>query len=425
MKMRETRASAAHNNVKFGIVPKLLLGILIPLFVVLIIMGIFLGIQGSGTINEVMSSELDAGTNAAAYEVSGFFERYYGITECLAATQIVQDTVMEDTQGDITTGALYNSLLKTLSLIQGDNQEDMAYLWICKFKTGELLQNDARVYGPADLDYSTREWYTLVMEKQGSAATGAYVSANNDGQLVTVASPVFVNGQIQGIVGLDLKLDTLDDMLADVKVGNTGYITLYDSNGQILFHPDSSLVGINATDANYSSNMLSAIVNKENHGAMPYTRSGTPYYGSTTSIDSVGYTMLGVMPEAEYVSYTNGILRILVVGIVTCAVLLAAICVFIALSITRPLKRLDAAVSQLADGELNVTVETRGRDEVSELGGNVARIVDRLKEYIDYINEVSDVLLQMERAIWPSPCTRIMWASSPRSRTRCCIFRGT
>lgn len=395
MKMRETRASAAHNNVKFGIVPKLLLGILIPLFVVLIIMGIFLGIQGSGTINEVMSSELDAGTNAAAYEVNGFFERYYGITECLAATQIVQDTVMEDTQGDITTGALYNSLLKTLSLIQGDNQEDMAYLWICKFKTGELLQNDARVYGPADLDYSTREWYTLVMEKQGSAATGAYVSANNDGQLVTVASPVFVNGQIQGIVGLDLKLDTLDDMLADVKVGNTGYITLYDSNGQILFHPDSSLVGINATDANYSSNMLSAIVNKENHGAMPYTRSGTPYYGSTTSIDSVGYTMLGVMPEAEYVSYTNGILRILVVGIVTCAVLLAAICVFIALSITRPLKRLDAAVSQLADGELNVTVETRGRDEVSELGGNVARIVDRLKEYIDYINEVSDVLLQI------------------------------
>ncbi len=194
MKMRETRASAAHNNVKFGIVPKLLLGILIPLFVVLIIMGIFLGIQGSGTINEVMSSELDAGTNAAAYEVNGFFERYCGITECLAATQIVQDTVMEDTQGDITTGALYNSLLKTLSLIQGDNQEDMAYLWICKFKTGELLQNDARVYGPADLDYSTREWYTLVMEKQGSAATGAYVSANNDGQLVTVASPVFVNG---------------------------------------------------------------------------------------------------------------------------------------------------------------------------------------------------------------------------------------
>ena len=98
MRTREKRVSTVHNNVKFGIVAKLLLGILIPLFVVLIIMGVFLGIQGSGTINEVMSAELDAGSNAAANEVKGFFERYYGITECLAATQIVQDTVMEDTR---------------------------------------------------------------------------------------------------------------------------------------------------------------------------------------------------------------------------------------------------------------------------------------------------------------------------------------
>ena len=399
MRKRETtsrmKADIAHGGIRFGIVPKLLLGILIPLFVVLIIMGVFLGVQGSSTINEIMSAKLDAGSQAAASEVDGFFEHYYGITECLAATQIVRDTVAEDTQGDITTGALYNSLLETLSLIQRDNQEDVAYLWVSKFKTGELLQNDARVYGPADLDFSTREWYTQVMEKQDSAATGAYVSANNDGLLVTVASPVFVDGQIQGIVGLDLKLDTLDKMLADVKVGNTGYITLYDTNGQILFHPDSSLIGINAADANYSSNMYSAIANKENNSAMLYTRSGTTYYGSTNAIDSIGYTMLGVMPEAEFVSYTNAILRILVIGIVVCAVLLAVICVFIALSITRPLKRLDAAVSQLADGELDVVVETRGRDEVSELGGNVARIVERLKEYIDYIDEVSAVLLQI------------------------------
>ena len=34
-------------EIKFGIVPKLLLGILIPLFVVLIVISIFLGQQGA------------------------------------------------------------------------------------------------------------------------------------------------------------------------------------------------------------------------------------------------------------------------------------------------------------------------------------------------------------------------------------------
>ena len=222
MRTREKRASAVHNNVKFGIVLKLLLGILIPLFVVLIIMGIFLGIQGSRTINEVMSAELDAGSNSAANEVKGFFERYYGITECLAATQIVRDTVAEDTEGGITTATLYDSLLETLSLIQGDNQEDISYLWVAKFKSGEILQNDGQVYGPADLDYTTREWYSLVMEKGGSVATEAYISVNTNDLMVTVASPVFVNGQIQGIVGIDLNMENLNQLLGSVKVGNTG-----------------------------------------------------------------------------------------------------------------------------------------------------------------------------------------------------------
>lgn len=220
----------------------------------------------------------------------------------------------------------------------------MAFLWFCKFKTGEILQND---------------------------------------------------GQIQGIVGIDLSMDTLNQELSTVKVGSTGYITLYDNNGLILYNPDSALVNTNLSDAGYSSDMLSVLENGESHEAMLYTRNGTPYYGSTTTIDSIGYTMLGVIPQAEFVAHTEAVIRILVVGIVVCAVLLAAICVVIALSITRPLKRLNVAVGKLADGELDVAVETRGRDEVSQLGENVARIVERLKEYINYIDEVSAVLRQI------------------------------
>lgn len=76
---------------KFGIVPKMLLGILIPLFVVLTIMSIFMGLQGTKVVNDTMGDALDGLTQSAASQVSGYFERYYGITECLAATQIIRD----------------------------------------------------------------------------------------------------------------------------------------------------------------------------------------------------------------------------------------------------------------------------------------------------------------------------------------------
>ena len=110
-------------QVKFGIVPKLLLGILVPLIASMILMGVFLGLQGSNIVNEVMNEQLNAQADSAANEVNAFFEEYYGISECLAASQIVRDTTNEVVEGGITAHTLYFSLLETIRLIQQDNAE--------------------------------------------------------------------------------------------------------------------------------------------------------------------------------------------------------------------------------------------------------------------------------------------------------------
>ena len=73
MQKKENSNGPQTGKVKFGILPKLLLGILVPLFVVLGIMGIFLGIQGTNTVDETMSENLDSQTKAAAAQVESFF----------------------------------------------------------------------------------------------------------------------------------------------------------------------------------------------------------------------------------------------------------------------------------------------------------------------------------------------------------------
>lgn len=395
MQRERKDAQIAQKRMKFGIVPKLLLGILSPLVIVLVVITIFLGLRGSETINDVMGAQLNAEAKAAANEVNTFFERYYGISECLAATQIIRDTTTEDVEGGIRAHNLYGSLLETLRLIQQDNAEDINYVWVANFSSGELLQSDGTVFDSEQIDFSTRSWYQLVSEKQETIATEAYATLNSDTLMITVASPVFADGKMVGVVGIDLNMDHLNQQLSALKVGESGYITLYDSSNQIIFHPDSSLINTSAEDANYSSNMLDAILNKTDIKAILYTRNGTEYYGSTNVIDSLGYTVLGVMPVTEFTAQTSAIVRVLIIGMIFCGIILAVVCVFIALSITKPLKRLNVAVGQLADGELDVTVDTRGRDEVAEVGMNVARIVHRLKEYILYIDEISVVLNQI------------------------------
>ena len=395
MQKKENSNGPQTGKVKFGILPKLLLGILVPLFVVLGIMGIFLGIQGTNTVDETMSENLDSQTKAAAAQVESFFTHYYGVSESLAETELLRDIVTEKQEGGLKASPLYADLLKTLQSVQQKNQEDISYVWISNFQTGELLQSDNQLFTREELDYTTRTWYKLVMEKKASVATEAYKSASSEGLIVTLASPITVNGEIRGIVGMDVVMSNLEKTLASIKIGDTGYITLYDSTGQILYHPDSSLIQTNAADAKYSSNILSAIQNKETMSATPYTRNGIHYYGSTMGISSIDYSVLGIMPQAEYDDHVSSLMRIMIWGVISCGIILTCICIFFALSITRPLKRLDTVVSRLADGELDVVVDTRSSDEIGKVGANVERIVDRLKEYILYIDELSDVLRQI------------------------------
>lgn len=96
MQREKKETQIAHGRMRFGIVPKLLLGILSPLVIVLVVITIFLGLRGSETINGVMGAELDAEAKVASNEVNAFFERYFGISECLAATQIIRDTTTQE-----------------------------------------------------------------------------------------------------------------------------------------------------------------------------------------------------------------------------------------------------------------------------------------------------------------------------------------
>ena len=58
-----------------------------------------------------------------------------------------------------------------------------------------------------------------------------------------------------GVVGLDLSLDTLKEYFSQIKIGENGYITLYDSSQNIIYHPDSTNRDENQKDIPYSDNI--------------------------------------------------------------------------------------------------------------------------------------------------------------------------
>jgi len=78
-------------------------------------------------------------------------------------------------------------------------------------------------------------------------------------------------------------------------------------------------------------------------------------------------------------------------------VLLAVIIYIMSQTVVRPLKRLNVAAKEIAEGNLDVEPNVKTKDETKELADSIMEIVDRLKLNMVYIDEVAVVLEQIGR----------------------------
>ena len=373
----------------------MLIGILVPLIVVLSVIGVLLGGQVSNTVEEMMRKNLTSQTVSAANQVEAFFQKYYGVTEMLAQSRVVVNIVADTQKPQLSESAYYADLLAELQGIQAYYGGEALSVWLTDIGAGEVLLSDGTHIFSRDVDFTTREWYPMVTQQKTTILTSAYQDDTTGKMVVTVASPVMINNQVAAIVGADVDTERLSQTLNQIKVGESGYVTLYDTNDTILYHPSSDAVGIKVEEAGYSSNLSQALTGDQTVEGIAYTRNGESFYGSTEYLSDLGYKVLGVLPAAEFDSHVESTIRVVLVGFVGCAVLLAAIVVLLAISITRPLRRLSVATDKLSQGELNVEYTVQGNDEISKVGRDVEHIVLRLKDYIKYIDEVSAVLEQI------------------------------
>ena len=80
------------------------------------------------------------------------------------------------------------------------------------------------------------------------------------------------------------------------------------------------------------------------------------------------------------------VLTILMIGLViVCAITFAK-------NLTQPILELSDAADKIAQGNLNVEVQAAADDEIGDVAKAMNKTVERLKEYINYIDEISDVL---------------------------------
>ena len=93
--------------------------------------------------------------------------------------------------------------------------------------------------------------------------TKTYVAASTGKIILSAVTPVFdEKDTVVGVVGIDVGLDTVMNMMGNYTIGANGYSMLLTSDGTFVYHPNADLIDTMIQDMNISDSVSTAISNQ-------------------------------------------------------------------------------------------------------------------------------------------------------------------
>jgi sigma-B regulation protein RsbU (phosphoserine phosphatase) len=253
-----------------------------------------------------------------------------------------------------------------------------------------------------DYPYPYWDWYQIPRELGKLEWSEPYFDEGAGKILISTCSLPFYkesNGarQLQGIVGSDISLEALTELISSVKILKTGYAALLTRNGVILAHPMKDAI-MNETFFSIAEARNDPYL-RELGRKMIRGESGFVHYQSLVGfkswmyyapIPSTGWTLAVVFPEAELLENVRKLSMTMAAMGFGGILLLTLAVIGIARAIIRPLQMLTAATDQVASGNFDVALPTvHSDDEVGILTRDFQAMQASLKEYIKNLTETT------------------------------------
>lgn len=379
-----------------SILVKLLLGICLPVMAAFIISYFIILNTTQKPVTGLTEDVLTAKSQIASTEVGAYFGRYMEVAEQMATNSVFEYLFKNTLKGQkITDASGFDKILKSLINVKNSDAENIVVSWIADFDSSQFTQSDGYT-SDSTYDVTTRQWYKDVQAAKATIVTAPYVDTASKKIIVSAVSPVYdsVTKKMIGITGVDFSIDQLQSMMKSYTLGKSGFFMLISSDGTMIYYPDSSYLEKNVAETDMSENLKNAVANKES-GPITYTALGQLMHGYSSTDNNSGYIVVSGLPDSEYSGTLNTLQAAIQTVFIIALALLIVLIVLISLSIIRPIKKLKTAATLIADGRLDVMLRVRSRDEIGQVTAAFGRTVERLRDYINYIDEVSAILKQI------------------------------
>lgn len=345
-------------------------------------------------LTEANNTELQQDSEAAALEVEKYFAPFERMVEQQAINKNIIKLIETTGAGEQITGnSMYSAVLEELAEVQTLDGSNILATWIADIDANVLMMSDGYV-SDSSFDVTTREWFKCT-EMGVTQLTEPYEDVNTGKTVISISTPIVdEKGNNIGVSGMDISIEEIISFMENYTIGEAGFTMLIAQSGNFLYHQNEALIGTMVQDMDITSNVMPAIQNGDTE-LLKYTANGDVKWGYVSPVGATGLVTLSCIPSGQYYSSLVASIALLALVFIGGLIFIIVVMRKAAAMIVRPLIELNETAMQLAEGNLNVTINVQSEDEVGDLGRSIDKTVTRLKEYIDYIDEISAVLADM------------------------------
>jgi len=256
-------------------------------------------------------------------------------------------------------------------------------------------------------DVDTSDYYLISKQSGKRAIIEPYLyMVNGNNLLITsVTSPIVSNGKVLGVVGIDINLETIQNIIKNHKPFGTGITAVFSNNGINVAHPNPGRIGGNMRETEkdmsgkYTDEMAMAIKNGKTFSFVNYMQAikadmdifVTPI---ATGNSETPWSYAAAIP---YKTVMGSVYNMLYIAVIISVIVLAFVvfaAIFLSRSISKPIMKVTETLKDISEGEgdLTKTIEVNSKDEMGDLSHYFNRTLEKIKDLVIKIKSEATVL---------------------------------
>lgn len=272
-------------------------------------------------------------------------------------------------------GAAYN-LGQSLKVIAG-TRPDFVNLIVFRLDTSFVASRDNVGLNPF-WDYRSSVWYQATLAAAGkpvlSSSRVENLVAGEYKWVVTLSRALYVNGQLSGMLLIDLNYKSIADICSSLTYVKNGYIYIIGADNRLVYHPQQRLI--------YSGLRQERLDLATRSETMQTVVSDGRIYSSILSGAS-DWVIVSVFDTRKLVTVSVGTVA-LYVGVALFFMLAAMIVASVsARRMTDPILALQTSMQQFEQGDFDAKAHLTVNNEISELGESFNVMTERIKKLVE------------------------------------------